>query len=75
MKLADRIALVTGSDSGIGRQIATAFAREGADVLVHFNRDVEGARETAERVRAHGRRAEILQGDFGEPRAGPHAVF
>ncbi len=69
MRLANRIALVTGSDSGIGQQIAIAFAREGADVLVHFHRDVEGARETVGHVRAQGRRAEVMQADFGDPRA------
>ena len=68
MKLAGRIALVTGSDSGIGQQIAIAFAREGANVLVHYNRDEQGAKNTAGQVRAHGRRAEILQGAFGVPR-------
>lgn len=67
MKLADRIALVTGADSGIGQQIAIAFAREGADVLVHYHQDEAGARRTAGEVYRAGRRAEVLQSDFGDP--------
>ena len=69
MKLTGRTALVTGSDSGIGQQIAIAFAREGADVLVHYHEDAAGARQTADRVRQAGRRAEVLRADFSEPRA------
>lgn len=68
MKLQGRVAWVTGSDSGIGRAIAVAFAKEGADVLVHFHADEAGAQETARLVRESGRRAEVLQGDFSDPR-------
>jgi len=67
MKLQDKIAWVTGADSGIGQAVAVTFAREGADVLVHYHSDEEGARATASQVRAAGRRAEILQADFGTP--------
>lgn len=67
MKLTGKTALVTGSDSGIGQQIAIAFAREGADVLVHYHADETGARQTAEQVRQAGRRAEVLQADLSEP--------
>ncbi|TDO20661.1 SDR family NAD(P)-dependent oxidoreductase [Pedobacter duraquae] len=49
-KLADKIALITGSDSGIGKGIAIAFAREGAKVIVCYHSDQEGARETLEEV-------------------------
>lgn len=67
MKLADKITLVTGADSGIGQQIAIAFAREGADVLVHYHRDQAGAARTADAIRAVGRRAEVFQADFADP--------
>lgn len=67
MRLAAKTALVTGSDSGIGQQIAIAFAREGADVLVHYHQDDAGIADTAARVREVGRRAEILQADFTDP--------
>ena len=49
-KLADKIALITGSDSGIGKAIAIAFAREGAKVIVCYHSDQEGAKETLEEV-------------------------
>ena len=68
MKLQGRKAVVTGSDSGIGQAIAAAFAREGADVLVQYHRDEQGAQRTAALVREAGRQAEVLQADFSDPR-------
>lgn len=69
MKLQGKRALVTGSDSGIGQAIAITFAREGADVVVHYHSDEQGARNTAQQIEAHGRRAEIVQADLADPRA------
>lgn len=56
-------AIVTGSDSGIGRACAVHLARAGLDVGVTYNRDQEGARETARLVEAEGRRAEVAHLD------------
>ncbi|CAA9522884.1 MAG: 3-oxoacyl-[acyl-carrier protein] reductase [uncultured Thermomicrobiales bacterium] len=67
MKLAGKMALVTGADSGIGRAIASTFAREGADVVVHYHEDERGADQTANMVRHHGRRSEVVQADLGDP--------
>lgn len=64
-KLQDKVALITGSDSGIGQATAIEFAKEGADVVVHYHSDEEGAQETRRQVEAHGRRAVIVQGDHG----------
>ena len=61
MKLQGKTALVTGADSGIGQAIAITFAREGANVVVHYGSDREGAESTAERCRQHGARVEVLQ--------------
>ncbi|HEY3019759.1 MAG TPA: SDR family oxidoreductase [Solirubrobacteraceae bacterium] len=58
-----RIAIVTGSDSGIGRATAVRLAQEGCDVGVTWHRDERGARETAEEVASHGRRAEVRRTD------------
>ena len=69
MKLAGKKALVTGSDSGIGQAIGVAFAREGADVLVHYGSDEADAQHTAAQVRRHGRQAAIAQADLADPRA------
>ncbi|MEM5291393.1 SDR family NAD(P)-dependent oxidoreductase [Paraburkholderia sabiae] len=66
MKLQGKIALVTGSDSGIGKAIATLFAQEGADVAVIYHTDENGAKDTATRVEEVGRRALILRGDVGD---------
>ena len=68
-KLEGRIAVVTGSDSGIGRAIAEEFAREGADVVVTFHHDQSGADETRERVEAAGRRAAVRRLDVRDEAA------
>src|SRR5215212_7800161 len=57
-RLEGKRAIITGGDSGIGRAVATAFAREGADVLVSYLDEDEDAEETARVVRSEGRKAE-----------------
>ena len=63
-RLAGKKALITGGDSGIGRAVAIAFAREGADVLVSYLCEDEDARETQRLVEAAGRRAVLVPGDI-----------
>src|SRR4051794_355637 len=64
-KLEGRRAVITGGDSGIGRAVALAFAREGADVVLSFlEEEAEDARETARVVEASGRRAVAMPGDL-----------
>jgi NAD(P)-dependent dehydrogenase (short-subunit alcohol dehydrogenase family) len=65
-RLQDRAAIVTGGDSGIGRAVALAFAREGADVLVSYLSEDEDAQETVRLVEEAGRRAVAMAGDIGE---------
>ncbi|OEC37609.1 MULTISPECIES: SDR family oxidoreductase [Pseudomonas] len=64
-RLANKIALITGADSGIGRAVAIAFAREGADVAVSYLDEHEDAKETARWVEAAGRQCLLLPGDLG----------
>jgi glucose 1-dehydrogenase len=64
MKLKGKTALVTGADSGIGQAIAITFAREGADVVVHYHSDGKGAQETAQQIEQHGRHVFVLQADL-----------
>jgi NAD(P)-dependent dehydrogenase (short-subunit alcohol dehydrogenase family) len=63
-KLQGKVALITGGDSGIGRAVAIAFAREGADVLVSYLDEHEDAEETARWVEDAGRKAVIMAGDI-----------
>jgi NAD(P)-dependent dehydrogenase (short-subunit alcohol dehydrogenase family) len=64
-RLTDKVAIVTGGDSGIGRAVALAFAREGADVVLSYLEAEEGdGRRTAELVEESGRRALCLPGDL-----------
>ncbi len=66
MRLKDKIALVTGSSQGIGRAIALRFAEEGADVIINYNRNPQGAEEVQAEIEALGRRALIVQADLGK---------
>ena len=67
-KLADRVALITGGDSGIGRAVAVLFAREGADLaLVYLPAEQSDAEETLVAVESEGRRAELIPGDVRDP--------
>jgi NAD(P)-dependent dehydrogenase (short-subunit alcohol dehydrogenase family) len=66
-KLAGRAALITGADSGIGRAVAIAFAREGADILISYLEEHEDAKETARWVEQAGRRAVLMAGDVSDP--------
>jgi len=74
MKLAGKIALITGASRGIGRGIAEVFAEEGADVAVNYVSNAEEAEETARIVRSKGRRAIIAKGDVSK-RADVEAMF
>ncbi len=65
-KFQDKTVLVTGSGRGFGAVLATAFAREGANVIVHFHTSSTGAEETAAAVRALGRRTLLVQGDIAK---------
>ncbi len=65
-RLQDRIALITGADSGVGQGTAIEFAKEGADVVVHYLHDAEGAETTRKAVEAEGRRAIVVQADISD---------
>jgi NAD(P)-dependent dehydrogenase (short-subunit alcohol dehydrogenase family) len=65
-RLSDRAAIITGADSGIGRAVALAFAREGADVLISYLSEDEDAEETRRLVEDAGRKAVVAPGDVGD---------
>ena len=65
-RLKDKVALITGADSGIGRAVAALFAREGADVAILYLCEHDDAAKTKEIVEKEGRRAITISGDLGE---------
>ncbi len=67
MRLSGKVALVTGAQQGIGRAIAIALARDGADVGVNYLDDGDAADEVAAEVRRSGRRACLVRGDVARP--------
>ncbi len=66
-RLAGKKAIITGGDSGIGRAVALAFAREGADVLVSYLSEDEDAQETQRLIEAAGQQAVLVPGDISQP--------
>ena len=66
-KLTGKIAVITGGDSGIGRAVAIAYAREGADVLISYLSEDSDAKDTADYVEKAGRRAVLVKGDIADP--------
>jgi NAD(P)-dependent dehydrogenase (short-subunit alcohol dehydrogenase family) len=66
-KLAGKVALITGADSGIGKAVAIAYAREGADVVIGYLSETEDAEDTAKWVHDAGRKALVIAGDLADP--------
>lgn len=64
-RLENKVALISGGDSGIGRAVALAFAKEGADVAVVYLNEHDDAKETKQRIEGMGRRCIVLAGDAG----------
>ncbi|MDZ7958335.1 MAG: SDR family oxidoreductase [Aulosira sp. DedQUE10] len=73
-KLKDKVALITGGDSGIGRAVAIAFAKEGADVVIVYLNEHDDAKETKNLVEKQGRRAVAIAGDIGDETFCQHTV-
>jgi NAD(P)-dependent dehydrogenase (short-subunit alcohol dehydrogenase family) len=66
-KLAEKVALVSGGDSGIGRAVAIGFAKEGADVAITYLDEHDDAQETLRLIEAEGQRGLLIPGDIGNP--------
>lgn len=66
LKLSQKVALITGGDSGIGQAVAVAFAKEGADVAIVYLKEHSDAKETKRLVEKEGRNCLLLPGDVGE---------
>jgi short chain dehydrogenase len=65
-KLRGKVGIITGGDSGIGRAVAVAFAKEGADVSVVYLEEHRDAKETEQLVEQHGRKCLLIDGDVGD---------
>lgn len=66
-RLQGKVAVITGGDSGIGKAVAIAFAREGADVCLSYLNEQEDVRETLEHIQAAGRKGFAIEGDISKP--------
>ena len=73
-KLRDKFALITGGDSGIGRAVAIAFAKEGAQIGIVYLSEHKDARETRRLVEKYGARCILIAGDVGDEKFCQHAV-
>lgn len=73
-RLKDKVAIITGADSGIGRAVAALYAREGADIAIFYLCEHDDAEMTKAIVEAEGRRALLVPGDLGDPEFAPKAV-
>jgi NAD(P)-dependent dehydrogenase (short-subunit alcohol dehydrogenase family) len=73
-KLKNKVALITGGDSGIGRSVAVHFAREGADIAIAYLNEDQDAQKTKELVESEGRRCLTLAGDLKDPQFCKHIV-
>lgn len=73
-KLTGRKAIITGGDSGIGRAVAIAFAREGADVLISYLSEHEDAKETAKYIEEAGQKVILAPGDISSEEQCKHLV-
>ena len=60
-RLTGKVALITGSDSGIGQATAIEFAKEGADIIICYHSDKAGAEQTLQKVTQHQRKGLVLQ--------------
>jgi NAD(P)-dependent dehydrogenase (short-subunit alcohol dehydrogenase family) len=67
LRLRNKIAVITGGDSGIGKAVAIAFAKEGADIVIAYHEDNEDARSTAARIESIGQQCLLIAGDIGKP--------
>jgi NAD(P)-dependent dehydrogenase (short-subunit alcohol dehydrogenase family) len=67
-RLTGKHAIVTGGDSGIGRAVSIAYAREGADVLIAYLEEDDDARDVAHYVEDAGRRCVLVRGDLSDPK-------
>lgn len=65
-KLLNKVAIITGGDSGIGRAVAILFAKEGADVAISYLNEHQDAEETKRQVEQEGRRCMLISGDIGD---------
>jgi NAD(P)-dependent dehydrogenase (short-subunit alcohol dehydrogenase family) len=73
-KLRDKVALITGGDSGIGRAVAIAYAKEGADVAIVYLNEHDDAQKTKQMVAQYGRKCLCIPGDIGDEKFCQEAV-
>lgn len=73
-KLADKVAFITGGDSGIGRAVAILFAKEGADIAINYLNEQSDALETLREIEKEDQRCLLIPGDIGDPHFCEHAI-